>query len=410
MSLQALVDKTCAPSTPCQLIDVVCLEELIDYINKASPPKAAVETILKHLMPHIKSNEPKPVLAALKVMEMLMVQIGAVFCKATATEEWGRRLGKLVNKTKEPILRMTVLQHLADWIEMFEPICDVTWLIKEGNKLGAKGHHLPQPSPNARAHAARLKAIAEAEKEKEATPAAPVESDAPATPEPPAAPVPESQASAGDDASSDISDEEEEDELEEEEAHPDEDFDDVTEDALRLREDLVTCRHELRAFRAVHRSTAGKLRRRLTRKTEKLSSIESRLGNDPDKLDFMRKVNRELADAQRKLLNLQYTWTNMEAEVTELEWQETKGKEELQAVEQLGKTLAAELKERRLEQEETDAELAENKEILAKLQLQHKRAKGEALDGTSREELTVMKTTLTTARAAIQKLIEAKEA
>ena len=39
---------------------------------------------------------------------------------------------------------------------------------------------------------------------------------------------------------------------------------------------------------------------------------------------------------------------------------------------QLGKTLAAELKERRLEQEETDAELAENKEILAKLQLQHK--------------------------------------
>jgi len=117
-----------------------------------------------------------------------------------------------------------------------------------------------------------------------------------------------------------------------------------------------------------------------------------------------------LADAQRKLLNLQYTWTNMEAEVTELEWQETKGKEELQAVEQLGKTLAAELKERRLEQEETDAELAENKEILAKLQLQHKRAKGEALDGTSREELTVMKTTLTTARAAIQKLIEAKEA
>ena len=40
-----------------------------------------------------------------------------------------------------------------------------------------------------------------------------------------------------------------------------------------------------------------------------------------------------MADAQRKLLNLQYTWTNMEAEVTELEWQETKGKEELQAVE-----------------------------------------------------------------------------
>jgi len=171
----------------------------------------------------------------------------------------------------------------------------------------------------------------------------------------------------------------------------------------------VTTRQELRAFRAVHRSSAGKLRRRLGRKTEKLAKMEERIGNDPEKLDFMRKVNRELADAQRKLLNLQFTWSNMESELTELEWQESKGKEELQTVQNLGKTLSSELEERTEEQEETDAELTENKELLTTLQLQMQRAKGDNLDGMSREELKEMNTSLTQALEIVQKSIEAKE-
>jgi len=293
------------------------------------------------------------------------------------------------------------VQHVADWIEMFKPICDVTWLSTAGNELAKAGHPLPPPSPNARAHAARLKAQFDAEAAAAAAPAP--------EPEPAAAPVPESQASAEDDADSDISDVEGA-EMEAEEVYPDEDYDELTEQALSMRDELVYTRHELRAFKVVHRSTAGKLRRRLGRKTDRLKAVESKLGNDPDKLEFMRKVNRELADAQRKLLNLQYTWTNMEAEVSELEWGVSKGKEELEQVKGLGDTLASELTERRVEQEETDAELLENKEILTALKLEHKRASGEMLDGTSREDLVQLKSKLGDARAAIQKLLEEKQA
>lgn len=296
---------------------------------------------------------------------------------------------------------------------MFAPIQDVKWLNTAGNELAKAGFNLPPASPNARAHAARLKALNEkpAAPAAEAKPAAgpkqepAVEKEAEEVAKPEVKAVEEEE----DDDDDDSDDDDEEDEVLAEEV-AEEDFDaSMSEEALKMREDLMATRHELRAFHVVHRSSAGKLRRRLARKSEKLAKVEAKLGNDPDKLDFMRKVNRELADAQRKLLNLQYTWTNMEAEVTELEWQESKGKEEFEAVESLGATLKAELNERRVEQEETDAELAENKDILAELQLQHKRASGTALDGMNREELKAMKTSLTDARAAILKLIESKE-
>merc|ERR1711981_578879 len=122
-----------------------------------------------------------------------------------------------------------------------------------------------------------------------------------------------------------------------------------------------------------------------------------------------RKVNRELADAQRKLLNLQFTWSNMESELTELEWQESKGKEELETVQNLGQTLTSELEERTEEQEETDAELTENKESLAALQLQMQRAKGDNLDGISREALKEMNASLTQALKIVRNSIGAKE-
>ena len=61
------------------------------------------------------------------------------------------------------------------------------------------------------------------------------------------------------------------------------DYDELTEQALSMRDELVYTRHELRAFKVVHRSTAGKLRRRLGRKTDRLKAVESKLGNDPDR-------------------------------------------------------------------------------------------------------------------------------
>merc|ERR1712159_665491 len=113
-----------------------------------------------------------------------MVQNGKVFCKQVCEgEEWARRLGKLILHTKEPILRMTVLQHLSDWIEMFAPITNVNEFIKKGNELIKAGHALPRPSPNAKAHAARLLQIDEQEKAARSQPATPAKEEEPAAKE-----------------------------------------------------------------------------------------------------------------------------------------------------------------------------------------------------------------------------------
>lgn len=184
----------------------------------------------------------------------------------------------------------------------------------------------------------------------------------------------------------------------------------MSEAANNMRTDLMYTKAELRAFQMVHNSTAGKLRRRLARKTEKLQSVEVMLGNDPDKLEFMRKVNRELADAQRKLLNLQYQWTSMEAEVTELQWQETKGKEELAAVQKMTKMLDNELEERRVEQAETDAELAEGKQTLEDATREYNKLKGEALEGVGRDELKDMKAKLAAAKDIVAAKLAEKSA
>ena len=126
-------------------------------IHTDNPNNLPIPTIPHYYYSHSHNDH------ATQVMEMLMVQSGKVFCEAVASEEWARRLGKLILHTKEPILRMTVLQHLADWIEMFAPITDVKWLVDKGNELGREGHTLPRPSPNARAHSARLLALNEQE-------------------------------------------------------------------------------------------------------------------------------------------------------------------------------------------------------------------------------------------------------
>ena len=54
--------------------------------------------------------------------------------------------------SQEPILRMTVLQHLTDWIEMFAPIADVKWLVDKGNELNKAGSYLPTLRECERSH------------------------------------------------------------------------------------------------------------------------------------------------------------------------------------------------------------------------------------------------------------------
>eukprot|EP00656_Telonema_subtile_P051494 TRINITY_DN6939_c0_g1_i4.p1 TRINITY_DN6939_c0_g1~~TRINITY_DN6939_c0_g1_i4.p1 ORF type:complete len:443 (+),score=165.31 TRINITY_DN6939_c0_g1_i4:67-1395(+) len=393
-SLKKLVEQTCTPNTPCQLVEVEGLKELIQYIRKANNKRVAILDILKHLKPYVKSDYPKPILAGLKVIEMLMIQIGKVFCDEVSSEEWTRRLRKLVVKTKEPILRMTVLQHLADWVEMFGMISDITWLNKVNNEI-QKEYNIPMPGPsaNARDHAKRLR---DAEQAKVA------EAQAAATPAPAPAPAPAEEARTAEvegsdntevsdsdsDDTCDRSDRSEEDPVEELTLRGD-----VSSDANAVLSKLRSAAHELRAFRMVHRSSSGKLKRRLERKSEKLAKLEARM-EDPDKVEFMRTVNRELADAQRQLLNLQYTWTTMESEVQELEWAEEKGVEELEAIEKQHQKLSAEAETRRAEEKETLDELDQGAKDLQEAESSNKHYFGEGLAECEMAELEEMKATI----------------
>lgn len=388
-SLKKLVEKTCTPDTPCQLVEVEGLKELIGYIRKASDQKVAILDILKHLKPYVKSDYPKPILAGLKVIEMLMIQIGKPFCDEVSSEEWTRRLRKLAVKTKEPILKMTVLQHLSDWVEMFGMIADITWLNKVNNELVKEyGIQMPGPSANARDHSQRLrvleeKKIQEAKQEQEAA-----EEPAPA----PAEETPDPERSDN----AELSDDSDSDEFEVSEEEPEEELElgqEASEEANAVLSKLRIAAHELRSFKMVHRSSSGKLKKRLERKTEKLDKLEARM-EDPDKVEFMRKVNRELADAQRQLLNLQYTWTTMSSEVQELEWQEAKRSEELEPIEKQNAKLKDETRERQAEEKETLDELAQSQKELEETTASNKHYFGEDLEQCELDELEKMKATI----------------
>merc|ERR1711907_610301 len=390
-SLKKLVERTCTPDTPCQLVEVEGLKELIQYIRKASGKEAAILSVLKELKPYIKSDFPKPILAGLKVIEMLMIQIGKPFCEAVSSEEWTRRLRKLATKTKEPILKMTVLQHLADWVEMFGMIADISYLNRVNNELVKEyGIQMPGPSANAREHSNRLRA---AEEKK-------VEASKP-QPEPEPEPEPAQNDSDAAEADTDDSDDEvyvQSDDDGEEEIDLGKD---ASAEANAILTKLRAAAHELRALRVVHRSSSGKLKRRLARKTERLETLESRI-EDPDKVEYMRKVNRELADAQRQLLNLQYTWTTMESEVQELGWQSEKAKEEFVAIEKQNKKLTAETSQRRADEKETYDELAESEKELKEAKASTNYHFGENLEEvTSIEELEEIKATITKTLAAL---------
>jgi len=397
MSLKKLVQSTCTPDTPCQLVDVEGLKELIQYIRKAQHKQVAILDILKHLKPYVKSPYPKPILAGLKVIEMLMIQIGKEFCDEVSSEEWTRRLRKLVVKTKEPILRMTVLQHLADWVEMFGMVSDISYL-NEVNTVIAKEDGIPMPGPsgNARDHSRRFREEEErSKKANESTTAAPESSDD-EKPAPRASRAPAKKAADSDDDSDSDEDLVEDEEEEEEE----EQFNPTTTTAMAMVNKARCASNEVKSFKTVHRSSSGKVKRRLERKTEKLSKLEARL-DDQKEMEYMRKVNRELADAQRQLLNLQYTWTTMESEVQELEWQETKGEEEFEAIEKQHTNLSQETEERRAEEKETLDELDQCAKELEELTASNKYYYGENLEECDMEVLAKYKATLTSTIAAL---------
>jgi hypothetical protein len=396
-SLKKLVQSTCTPDTPCQLVEVEGLKELIQYIRKARHRQTAILDILKHLKPYVKSPYPKPILAGLKVIEMLMIQIGKDFCDEVSSEEWTRRLRKLAVKTKEPILKMTVLQHLADWVEMFGMITDISYLNEVNSVLTQEyGISIPGPSANARDQAKRFRQDEENSQAKEEEVAAPEDSDD--DEEKPSQPAQVEKKKAEDSDDSDLSDDEGEVEEEEEE---EEDFPaPTTAQASNMVSKARCASHELRSFKSVHRSSAGKMQRRLARKTEKLDKLEAQL-DDQKEMEYMRKVNRELADAQRQLLNLQYTWTTMESEVQELEWQESKGEEEFEAIAKQHKNLSQETEERRAEEKETLAELDQCAKELEELTASNKHFFGENLEECDMEVLAELKSTITKTLAAL---------
>ena len=96
--------------------------------------------------------------------------------------------------------------------------------------------------------------------------------------------------------------------------------------------------------------------------------------------------------------------------MTELQWQETKGKEELAAVQKMTKMLDNELEERRVEQAETDAELAEGKQTLEDATREYNKLKGEALEGVGRDELKDMKAKLAAAKDIVAAKLAEKSA
>jgi len=64
-----------------------------------------------------------------------------------ASEEWMRRLGKIVYNSKEPMLKMTVLQLLGNWAAEFKNDHEMEWLAKKCAELSESGVTVPCPSP-----------------------------------------------------------------------------------------------------------------------------------------------------------------------------------------------------------------------------------------------------------------------
>merc|ERR1712166_642552 len=139
---------TMALQNPMQLVDDAGIDELLEIARCGTDGgESHCLKILSELKPYVKHNEPKPVLAGLKVLEEMMRSGPRKFQKCVASEEWMRGLGKIVYNSKEPMLKMTVLQLLGNWEAEFKNDHEMEWLAKKCAELSESGVTVPCPSP-----------------------------------------------------------------------------------------------------------------------------------------------------------------------------------------------------------------------------------------------------------------------
>jgi len=134
--------------TPMQMVDEQGIIELIGIAQSGVDGGTEnSKAILEALRGDIKSDKPKPILGALKVIEELMRNCTRKFHLQISSEEWTRRLGKLVYNSNEKIIQMTVLQLFADWREAYKNDPELSGIVDKCAELAKAGHSVPQPSP-----------------------------------------------------------------------------------------------------------------------------------------------------------------------------------------------------------------------------------------------------------------------
>jgi len=164
--MESLVDAATNPAQPCQLIDATTYKQIVKTILAVSggDQKQLVMWTLGHgntgIKKYVKSSKAKEILAGLKLCELLMVQVGVVFAGEICGDKWSERLYGVFYDTNEPILKMTIAQHIADWLEMFTNIMDVTplrYVAKKiaKNALSNGGYGVPKPTAMATKFAAK---------------------------------------------------------------------------------------------------------------------------------------------------------------------------------------------------------------------------------------------------------------
>jgi len=164
--MESLVDAAGNPSTPCQLICAKTYKQLAKTILavEGDDRKQLIVWALGHgdtgIKKFVKSSKAKETLAGLKLCELLMAQVGNDFAKEIVTTKWAERLYTKFYDTPEPILKMTVAQHISDWLEMFsteidcKPLRTVSKRIAK-NALSNGGYGIPKPTAMAIKYASR---------------------------------------------------------------------------------------------------------------------------------------------------------------------------------------------------------------------------------------------------------------
>ena len=90
-----------------------------------------------------------------------MVQVGAPFAKEIVAEKWAERLYGVFYDTAEPILKMTIAQHISDWLEMYGRAIDASPLRHVARKMAKNaltngGYGVPKPTSAAVKFAEKL--------------------------------------------------------------------------------------------------------------------------------------------------------------------------------------------------------------------------------------------------------------